>query len=77
MIQEICRADSKMRINRARLFVRRSVHQPLNASVDDCARAHNAWLDGRIHRCARQPVIANFASRFSERDNLSVRRRVA
>jgi hypothetical protein len=54
-----------------------AVDQARDARLDDSARAHAAWFNRDVERCARHAVVAEGARCFANYDDLCVGRRVA
>jgi hypothetical protein len=61
----------------AEALVARPVNQTLDSGLHERARAHGAWLNGRVNDRVSQPVVSKLARSFAQRNNFRVRRRVA
>ena len=65
------------RAGRPRPGIDRAEHQTCDASVQGGAGAHRTWLNGRVERRPRQPMIADLARGLPESEDFRVRRRIA
>ena len=72
VIQKIRVANSKATHHRACSFVRRTVNQTSDPRLYQSTRAHRARLDRRVNIHAAEPVVAELAGSFAERDDFSV-----
>jgi len=65
MIQKICIANSKARLNGAGSFVAGAVDESLHSRLYQSARTHCAWLNGRIHDRVSKPIVPKLTGGFS------------
>src|SRR5258707_6122943 len=76
MIERGCVEDLHTRANRATLRFVCAINQAGNACLNQRARAHGAWLDRHIDRCADESMIAGLTRGLAQSDDFRMRGRV-
>ncbi len=77
VIVQVAAEDLENASGRPGLGIGRGVNDPLQAGVDDGARAHAARFQRGVKCAARQPVIVQRPARHAQGQHLRVGRRIA
>ena len=76
MIQagEVCQVYSTT--NCSTFWIRSSINQSLNASMDHGPQTHDTWFKGDIERTSRQPIVAHNPRGLAQRQYFRMGRRI-
>lgn len=73
MVKRVMIRNAKDAFNTARFAVGGAVDKPLDAAVDDRARAHRTRLDRDVERAVGKPPALQVFASFPQRDHFRVR----